>query len=522
MLRVAMILMLAGCSTTGLDLGEQPTSDRGDAGSLDGGRISDAAEPDARSTDAGDAMDSATRDAEVHDAEVHDAQVHEAGTTDAGCAASLDSDPFACPLQRERVSVDPAGEDAFGTAVAIDGDTLVVGVPGDDSAALGVNGDAFDNTASNSGAVYVFVRRGEAWIQQAYLKADERTVAFGSHVALNGDTLVASSSGAWEPATRALVVVFTRRDGAWRQTATIAPTDTRSDGSAPALALTGDTLVLGETSAPPFALSGVQVYVRDGDNWTEQGVLQPSNSDANDGFGHDVAIAGDTIVVGAPWEASNALGVDGDGTDNSVPNSGAAYVFVRTGTVWAQQAYLKQGEVTGVCFRCDPDGYFGYSVAVTGDTVVVGAPHEESNASGINGTQTDYVSTAIGAAYVFARTGDTWTQQAHVRPSTTHDPNGVVLEAFGAGVAAFDRAFVVGAGILSAAHGLWLFGRSDDRWTERATLDTAESRPIGARVAMSRDTIAVGAPEEVESIGIDTYGAGAAYVFRYSGSRADP
>jgi uncharacterized repeat protein (TIGR01451 family) len=111
-----------------------------------------------------------------------------------------------------------------------------------------------------------------------------------------------------------------------------------------------------------------------------------------------VAISGDTVVVGARLEQSNATGVDGNQADNSASQSGAAYVFVRSGSTWSQEAYLKASN-TGA------DDQFGASVAISGDTAVVGARSEASNATGVNGNQADNSAVGSGAAYVFAVPG---------------------------------------------------------------------------------------------------------------------
>src|SRR6266498_4470012 len=110
----------------------------------------------------------------------------------------------------------------------------------------------------------------------------------------------------------------------------------------------------------------------------QQAYLKTSITGANDYFGYAVAVSGDTVVVGAYGESSSSKGVNGDQTDNSAPGSGAAYVFVLSGTNWVQQAYLKASNAEA------GDG-FGYSVAVSGDTVVVGSPQEDSKARGVNG-----------------------------------------------------------------------------------------------------------------------------------------
>ena len=119
-----------------------------------------------------------------------------------------------------------------------------------------------------------------------------------------------------------------------------------------------------------------------------------------DNFGNSVAISGDTIIVGAPVEDSNATGVNGNQGDNSATDSGAAYVFVRNGTPWRQQAYLKAS-------NAEANDGFG-PVAVSGDTVVVGAPGEAGSATGANGDQSDNSAPGSGAAYVFVRSGTNW------------------------------------------------------------------------------------------------------------------
>ncbi len=101
------------------------------------------------------------------------------------------------------------------------------------------------------------------------------------------------------------------------------------------------------------------------------------------------------MVVGAKDESSAATGVNGDGSDNSATSAGAAYVFGRSGTVWAQQAYLKASNT-------DAGDRFGASVAVSGDRVVVGADGEASAATGVNSDQADNNAAGAGAAYVLS------------------------------------------------------------------------------------------------------------------------
>jgi hypothetical protein len=144
----------------------------------------------------------------------------------------------------------------------------------------------------------------------------------------------------------------------------------------------------------------------------QQAYLKASNTHSTDYFGSAVALSDDTLVVGAQEETSRSTGVNGDEKNIYVNGTGAAYVFVRKGTNWTQQAYLKESNT-------DLHDKFGYSVAVSGDTVVVGAYAEDSNATDVNGNQGDNSASASGAAYVFVRKGTNWTQQAYLKWTAT-------------------------------------------------------------------------------------------------------
>ena len=288
--------------------------------------------------------------------------------------------------------------DEFGYSVAVSGDTVVVGAPGEDSAATGVDGDQ-DNNASSAGAAYIFVRSGATWSQQAYLKASNTGAYdnFGYSVAVSGDTVVVGAPAEDSDAIGVVEVqtdnnnassagaayVFVRSGAAWSQQAYLKAFNTGNmDFFGWSVAVSGDTVVVG-TPYKDSDAGAAYVFVRNGTTWSQQAYLKASNTEANDNFGHSVAVSGETVVVGAPYEDSNAS------------FAGAAYVFVRTGTTWSQQAYLK-------AFNTGTMDLFGYSVAVSGDTVVVAAPYEDSNATGVNGDDSNNDASNAGAAYVFA------------------------------------------------------------------------------------------------------------------------
>src|SRR5205823_5417703 len=241
-------------------------------------------------------------------------------------------------------------------SVSISGDTVVVGALYEDSAATGINGNQSDNSATGSGAAYVFVRSGSTWTQQAYLKASNTGVndLFGVSVAISGDTIVVGAYGEDSAAT----------------------------------GVNGNQADNGAIDS-----GAAYVFVRSGSTWTQQAYLKASNTGASDFFGGSVAISGDTAVVGAFEEDSAATGVNGNQADNGAVDSGAAYVFARSGSTWTQQAYLKASN-TG-------SSDLFVNTAISGDTAVVGALYEDSAARGVNGSQADNSAKNSGAAYVF-------------------------------------------------------------------------------------------------------------------------
>ena len=149
-------------------------------------------------------------------------------------------------------------------------------------------------------------------------------------------------------------------------------------------------------------------------NWTvhTNHYLKASNPDVGDVFTRDIAISGDLIVVGADGEESAATSINGDQSDNSSPGTGAAYVFRFDGVVWKQEAYLKPS-------NGEAGDSFGWSVAVDGDYIVVGAPWEASAATGVNGNEVDNSAAGSGAVYVFHRVRSTWIQEAYLKASNT-------------------------------------------------------------------------------------------------------
>ena len=450
----------------------------------------------------------------------------------------------------------------IGSALAIsaDGNTIVVGAPHESSAARGINGDAADNSLYNSGAVYVFVRRGDAWVQQAYVKASNagQSDLFGMTVALSADGNTMAVSAPWERSAATGIngdqnddsmpqagaaYVFTRSGDSWSQQAYIKASNTGRPANADdpladgdqfgsSLALSGDgnTLAVGAitedgaatgingNAADDSAQSAGAVYVfaRTGNTWAHQAYVKGSNTEAADLFGYDVSLSndGNTLVAAGYDEDGPGRGVNVD-QGNGGNGSGALYVFSRTGTAWQQDAYLKGS-------RSEGNDALGFSVAISadGNTIAAGAADEACLLGGINpqGCNTDKPEDAsggsAGAAYVWVRNGGTWTEQAFLKASS---PQLQDWFAANLAVSADGNTLLVGAPMEdSRARGIngdeqdnsavesgaaYLFRRTGTTWNQQAYIkaeNAEEFDEFGASVAVSGDgrTLITGARME--------------------------
>jgi hypothetical protein len=335
----------------------------------------------------------------------------------------------------------PAEGDEFGFSMALsrDGNTIAVGAIGEDSNAHGINGNQADDSAGGSGAVYVFMRTGSTWSQQAYIKSEAGASGglFGHSVALNanGNTLAVghydengSARAANGPVDNGrggsgAAWIYSRTGNTWSREGYLKAwnSDPRDAwGTAVALSDDGNTAVVTSSDddclcpvilhapstlgtsdqATNMSAGAAAVFVRSGGMWTQQAFIKASNVGREDWFGSALGLSGDgnTLAVAAGSEDSSGRGVNGRQDDDLATDAGAVYFFTRTGTMWAQQAYVKGSNT-------DAFDEFGTSVALSRDgrTMVVGARGEDSNARGINGNQNDNSLDEAGAAYVFTR-----------------------------------------------------------------------------------------------------------------------
>ncbi len=312
--------------------------------------------------------------------------------------------------------------DEFGGSVDLsrDGNTLAVGARLEDSSATGINGNQEDNSSSNSGAVYVFNRKGAVWSQQAYVKPTKMDTfddsdEFGKSVALSGDGNTLAVGAVGQSSVGGTVYVFKRTGANWAQQAYLKspmPADAGLFGASVALNGAGDALAV--------AARGVYLFNLSGGTWSQQARLQAAHTEQAGPLGAVVFSAdGTTLAASAYDEGSLATGINGDYSKAGRALAvGAAYIFAHSANTWSQQAYVKPS-------NSRRNEQFGWAIALSrdGNTLAIGARIEESGATGINGDQADRSAPDAGAVYVFTRSGDTWSQSAYVKASNTETYN---------------------------------------------------------------------------------------------------
>ncbi|HTL35184.1 MAG TPA: hypothetical protein VL326_18780 [Kofleriaceae bacterium] len=270
--------------------------------------------------------------------------------------------------------------------------------------------------------------------------------------------------------------------------------------------------------------------------------LKASNADPGDEFGESLAMSrdGTTIAVGAPLEASGTRAINGDGANNSAPDAGAVYVFRRSGDSWTQEAYIKAS-------NADPADQFGWSVALSGDgnLLVVGARGEDSIALS---QPTNNAATDAGAAYVYARSGSTWTEQGYLKANTL-----TAGDKFGERVAISDDGTTVAVGTpledsgattingnglddtFTDAGAVYVFAYVGNQWSQVSYIKPSNTDAgdwFGWRVALSAtgDMLAVSAyREDSNASGVDgnladdsVTNTGAVYLFTRAGMTWSP
>jgi hypothetical protein len=373
----------------------------------------------------------------------------------------------AVELLNEEAILDAAADgkqyDSFGWSVAVSGSTAIVGAYADDVGTL------------RPGAAYVFVRSGTTWTRQQRLVAGDAANRdlFGASVAISGNTAIV---GAWRGnGGFGGAYVFVRNGTTWTQQQKLtSPADLTGDVFGYAVGIDGNTAVV--TTKNNNGVGAAHVFVRNGTTWTLQTSLAPVNSAAGDYFGFSTAIEGNTVVVGAIGDKAG-----------SAISKGAATVFVRNGTTWSFQQKLSAAD--GVQFD-----RLGMSVALSGNTAIVGQVTADDNAQPLN-----------QSAYAFVRNGTAWTQQGKLEAG-----DAVKGDGFGGSVAVSGDLALVGASnddvgpppAFTNEGSVYVFERIDGSWSpvgkltasDQASGSAATGNLFGFSVGLSGTAAIVGAP----------------------------
>ena len=382
------------------------------------------------------------------------------------------------------VAVEKHHDDGFGFTVALSGDFAIVASPRRDA------------KGGRSGVVYPFARSGNNWKRGAPPEFDGNDTAegdeFGRSVSMSGNTAIIGAAG--HDANRVngagAAYVFVgpgpRHKGrSWKQQAKLTPGDAAAgDQFGWSVAIDKNTAIVGSRFDDDIGKNSgsAYIFVRDGDTWKQQAKLTANDGAASDNFGHYVAIRGDVVIVGAPKHAHNGL-----------KQSGAAYIFTRDGERWAQTAKLTADMPVA-------KDQFGASLSISDDITIVGAPLKD-------GTAPD-----TGAAYVFVRNGDLWIQQAKL---TAQD--GERFDQFGNDVSISNNIILVGAkfddDVVVDAGAAYSFLREGDDWVEKEKVTLPL---LDANWPMPHFGISVHIDGAYAIVGADTADndTGAAYIYK--------
>ncbi len=379
-----------------------------------------------------------------------------------GTAFVFVSDGTSWTDQGQLTASDGARGDSFGTSVSISGGVIVVGAPG---------------KSSGKGAAYVFALSGSTWSQQAELTAPGGAAGdnFGGSVSLSGTTAVVGASG--KSSGEGAIYVFVGVNGVWSQQAEFSATDSASgDALGYSVSINGDTAVAGAV-AKHSGQGAAYVFLRSSGAWSQQARLAPSGLASDAQFGTSIGVSVDTVIVG---------------TKSKSFATGSAYVFVRSGTAWSQQAQLVSPDDAS-------SNEFGAAVAVNGDTVLCSEAGD---------------SELFGEAYIFSRSAGTWT----VQPKLTASP-GASGDQFSTAVALSGNTAVLTSPFENSSQGwLYVFLIAPGNIIQQGSFtgnSTSSGDSFGTSVAVSGDKVVAGSPSK----GLDQ---GAVYVFGRSGANWTP
>jgi len=390
----------------------------------------------------------------------------------------------------EAFASDKAVGDGYGNSVAISGAYAVVGAPSESEDAAG------ENSLSYAGSAYIYKYNGSNWVQQQKIVASDRAVddSFGNSVSISGDYIIV---GALFKAGSGAAYIFVRSGETWTEQQKIVALDNATnDDFGSSVSISGDYAIVSapwesEDADGANSLSSAgsaYIYKYNGSNWVQQQKIVASDRAVDDSFGISVSISGDYAIVGADREAEDANG------NNTLQYAGSAYIFVQSGETWTQQQKIVASDrASGMGFGC--------SVSISGDDAIIGAEDE-----------------GAGSAYVFVRDVSGWTQQQEIVPSDRNlaiqDYFGCSVSISGNYAiigAEVDEKDALGDNTgMYAAGSAYVFLRSGSTWTEQQKIvasDRIADDYFGCSVAISGNYIIVGANQDREG------GTGAAYIY---------
>ena len=366
--------------------------------------------------------------------------------------------------------------DEFGCSVSVSGDYAIIGARGD------------DNNDLLSGSAYIFKRDGTNWTQEDKLLALDREADdwFGYSVSIDGDYAIVGSPRDDESGyDSGSAYIFKRTGTSWNQENKLIPLDGEAnDWFGYSVSINGNYAILGAIDDNDNGLLSGSAYIfkRTGTSWTQEDKLLALDGEVQDKFGYSVSINDNYAVVGSPRDDDN-----GD-------MSGSAYIFKRTGTSWTQEDKL-------LALDGAEEDEFGYSISINGNYTIIGARDDD------NGEDS-------GSVYIFKRDGTNWTQEDKLIAS-----DGKANDCFGCSVSINGNYAIIGAfrdddnGDLSGT--AYIFKRTGTSWTQQVkllALDGEVQDRFGYSVSISSDYAVVGAR------GDDDNGllSGSAYIFKRS------